>query len=134
MSAFINNPMEMINGNININLPSCRLYKSFLPTFAPLINNISVTSSVAGQYSLVYITGRNFLSNGITYVNFGPYTNIPICYYSSFNISFVIPLNLPAGDYNVVVVNIYNGQFSAQVKNSYPGNLNYSNPILYTLT
>jgi len=134
MSSFINNQITIASGNINTEIPSCRMYKAFLPSFAPIINSISVTTSVAGQYSLVYINGRNFFSNGITYVNFGTHTNIPICYYSSFNISFVVPSNLPAGNYNVVVVNIYNGQFSVPVQYTYPGNLNYSNPIIYTLT
>jgi hypothetical protein len=131
---FITNPVTTASGNITTTQITCRLYKSLLPSFTPAISNLSVTSSLAGQYSLVYINGNNFFPNGTTFVNFGIYTNIPIVYYSSFNISFVVPLNASVGNYNVVVVNLYNGQFSSPVKYSYAGNLNYSNSLLYTLT
>jgi hypothetical protein len=110
--------------------------KSFYPSFNPTINGLSVTSSASQTYSLVYITGSNFVSptNGTTYVNFGSFLNLPITFYSSFNISFVVPLNALAGSYNVVVVNVYNGNFSTAVNTSYPGNPNYSNSITYTIT
>ena len=110
--------------------------KSFYPSFTPIINGISVTTSNSGAYSLVYITGTNFVSptNGTTYVNFGSFTNLPIIFYSSFNISFVVPLNALAGSYNVVVVNVYNGNFSTAVNTSYPGNPNFSNSFTYTIT
>jgi len=111
-------------------------YNNSYPNFNPIINSLSVTSSVAGAYSLVYIDGSNFFppSNGITYVNFGNYTNLPITFYSSFNISFVVPVIAVAGNYNVIAVNIYNGNFSPQVNTSYPGIPNYSNSYVYTLT
>jgi hypothetical protein len=114
---------------------TCR-YKGFYPSFTPTINSLSVTSSSVGEYSLVQINGYNFLppSYGTTYVNFGSFTNLPITFYSSFNISFLVPLNATSGIYKVVVVNIYNGNFSPQVNQSYPGNKNYSNSIIYTLT
>ena len=110
--------------------------KSFYPSFNPTINGLSVTSSASQTYSLVYITGSNFVSptNGTTYVNFGSFLNLPITFYSSFNISFVVPLNALSGSYNVVVVNVYNGNFSTAVNTSYPGNPNYSNSITYTIT
>ena len=106
------------------------------PSFNPVINSLSVNSSLVGAYSIVYIDGSNFFppSNGITYVNFGNYTKLPVTFYSSFNISFVIPLNAGAGNYNVTVVNVYNGNFSLQVNTSYPGIPNYSNSLVYTLT
>jgi len=108
----------------------------FYPSFSPTINSLSITSSSVGEYSLVQINGYNFLppSYGTTYVNFGSFTNLPITFYSSFNISFLVPLNATSGIYKVVVVNIYNGNFSPQVNQSYPGNKNYSNSITYTLT
>jgi hypothetical protein len=110
--------------------------KSFYPSFNPIINGLSVTSSASRAYSLVYITGSNFISptNGTTYVNFGSFSNLPITFYSSFNISFVVPLNALSGSYNVVVVNVYNGNFSNAVNTSYSGNPNYSNSITYTIT
>jgi hypothetical protein len=106
------------------------------PSFNPVINSLSVNSSIVGAYSMVYIDGSNFFppTNGITYVNFGNYTNLPITFYSSFNISFVVPLNAGAGNYTVTVVNIYNGNFSLQVNTSYTGIPNYSNSVVYTLT
>ena len=108
--------------------------RSRLPPFKPFISDISVNTSVAGKYSLVYINGLNFLSQGITYVNFGPYTEIPIIYYSSFNISFVVPIDAAADTYNIVVVSVYCGQFSVPLINSYPGVLNYSNSVPFTIT
>jgi len=110
--------------------------KSFYPSFNPKIYNLSVTNSASGMYSLVYINGANFFppSNGSTYVNFGSFTNLPIIFYSSFNISFVVPLNAGTGNYNVVVVNLYNGNFSTPVNNSYPSIPNFSNPMTYTVT
>ncbi len=113
---------------------NCRRYnKEVYPTFTPTINGLSVTSSSAGSYSLVYVNGSNFLPNGTTFIQFGNYGYLPITYYSSFDISFVVPLNAIAGNYNVQAVNLYNGNFSPQVNQSYPGNLNYSNSITYTI-
>lgn len=107
-------------------------YTNFYPSFNPIINNLSTTNSKSNFYSQVYINGSNF--QGTAFVNFGAYKNLPIIFYSSFNISFVVPLNAPIGSYNVTVVNIYNGNFSPQINTSYPGNQNYSNSIIYTIT
>ena len=119
----------------NTSINRCRKSVGY-PNFTPIIYGASVTTSVSGVYTLVYITGENFIShvNGTTYVNFGSFLNLPITFYSSFNISFVVPLNALAGSYNVVVVNVYNGNFSNAVNTSYPGNPNYSNSITYTIT
>ena len=134
MSAFLSNPITTASQNIIPKQKNCRAYKQLLPSFTPVITNLSVTQSIAGNYSLVYINGLNFLPNGTTYVNFGPYTNLPIIFYSSFNLSFVVPLNAKAGNYNIVVVNIYNSNFSPAVNQSYPGIQNYSNKVFYTIT
>jgi hypothetical protein len=109
---------------------------SFYPSFSPVITSLSVTSSAAGAYSLVYVTGQNFLPPcyGTTYIKFGSFKNLPITFYSPFNISFVVPLNAPSGSYNINVVNIYNSNFSPSVNQSYSGNKNYSNTSVYTLT
>ena len=114
----------------------CLKYTEFLPSFTPTISNLSVTTSVSGIYSMVYINGTNFLPpcNGTTYVNFGTFKRLPITFYSSFNISFVVPLSAPAGNYNVIVVNLYNDNFSLPVGQSNPGKPNYSNSITYTIT
>lgn len=116
-------------------ISKCKGRKNVYPSFTPVINSISVTFSIAGIYTVVYISGSNFLptSNGDTYVNFGSYTHLPIIFYSSFNISFIVPLNVPIGVYNITVVNVYNDNFSLPVKQSYPGIPNYSNSISYTI-
>ncbi len=114
---------------------NCRSYKSVYPSFAPTINSLSVTSSIPGTYSNVIINGSNFLPPcyGTTYVNFGSFKNLPILFYSNSTISFIVPLNAPSGSYNVQVVNIYNGNFSPSVNQSYPGIPNFSNSVTYTI-
>jgi hypothetical protein len=106
------------------------------PNFTPVILKLSKTSSIRGEYSVVYINGLNFLhpSIGTTYVNFGSYTNLPVTYFSSVNFSFVVPLHIKVGNYSVVVVNIYNGNFGPQINISSPGILNISNAEIYTIT
>ena len=115
---------------------NCRSYKSVYPSFAPTINSLSVTSSAVGGYSNVVTNGSNFLPPcyGVTYVNFGPFKNLPITFYSTTSISFVVPLNAVVGTYNVQVVNVYNGNFSPSVNQSYPGIPNFSNSVTYTIT
>lgn len=112
----------------------CRKYQGFYPSFTPILGSLSVTSSASGNYSLVYIDGSNFLPNGTTFVKFGGWADCPVTFYSSFNISFVVPQGAPSGSYDVQVVNIYNGNFSPQINQSYAGNLNYSNSITYMIT
>lgn len=114
---------------------NCRKFKTSAPTFTPIISNLSTTNSPSGGYSLIYITGSNFLPNGTTFVKFGNYGYISATYYSSFNLSFVVPLDAGVGDYSVQVANLYNGNFSPQINQSYPGNVNLSlNSITYTIT
>jgi hypothetical protein len=112
----------------------CKLSQGFLPSFTPEIYNISKNTSTAGAYSVVFIVGKNFLPNGTTYVNFGTYQNISVSYFSSNNISFVVPANAIIGSYNIIVVNNYSSNFSANINNFYNSNLNYSNSETYTLT
>jgi len=133
MSAFITNPITSALKNYNTKIIRGRKYKGFLPSFNPVITSLSTNFSIPGEYTLVYVTGENFLPNGVTYIQFGGYKNIPITYYSSFYISFLIPLDTVGGRHQVYAVNIYNGNFSPQVNYSYPGTLNYSNPFEYTL-
>lgn len=114
---------------------NCRKFNSSYPSFTPILSSLSTTSSPSGGYSLVYVDGYNFLPNGTTFVKFGNYGYLPITYYSSFNLSFVVPLNAVVGNYPVQVVNLYNGNFSPQINQSYPGNINLStDSITYTIT
>jgi hypothetical protein len=113
---------------------NCRKYIGFYPSFTPVLNALSVNSSPSGSYSLVYISGSNFLPNGTTFIKFGNMGYMPVTYYSSFELSFVVPLNAAPGNYDVHVVNLYNSNFSPPVNQTYPGNLNFSNSINYTVT
>jgi hypothetical protein len=113
---------------------NCLRNKGFLPSFTPNLSSLSVTTSSSGAYSLVYVNGSNFLPNGTTFIQFGGLGYLPVTYYSSFNLSFVVPLNAIPDNYVVKVVNLYNGNFSPEVNQSYPGNLNFSNSITYTIT
>jgi len=112
----------------------CRKFNGFYPSFTPILSGLSVDTSPAGTYSLVYITGSNFLPNNTTFIKFGSYGYLPVIYYSSFNLSFVVPSNAISGNYAVQVVNLYNGNFSPPTNQSYNGNLNYSASINYTIT
>lgn len=111
----------------------CRSYKETYPSFTPILNQLSSVSSSAGAYSLVYVNGSNFLPNGTTSIKFGNYGYIPATYYSSFYLSFVVPLNATSGTYNVQVVNLYTGNFSPEVNQSCPSNRNFSDSITYTI-
>lgn len=119
----------------SINGITCKKYNRY-PSFNPIIYNTSITTSKSGVFTNVEINGDNFLPPcyGVTYVNFGSFQNISIVFYSSFNISFTIPLNAPLGDYELYVINVYNNNFCPKVKQFYPGNQNYSNKLNYTLT
>ena len=103
----------------------CKLYTYFLPDITPQISNLSIYSSISGIYTIVYINGTNFSSlgpTGYSTVSFGNFVNLPVTYFSPYNISFVVPINAPPGNYSVQVIN-----------NLYPSPL-YSNIINYTLT
>jgi hypothetical protein len=116
-------------------LRNCRKFKSSYPSFTPILSSLSTTSSPLGGYSLVYVNGYNFLPNGTTFVKFGNYGYLPITYYSSFDLSFVVPLNAVVGNYKVQVVNIYNGNFSPQINQTSQGNIDLSiDSITYTIT
>lgn len=80
-------------------------YQKIYPNTSPIIYNLSQYSSQSGNYTIVYIHGLNFLFNSTT-VTFGTITNIPVTFYSSNDISFVIPINSLPGSYSVQVVTI----------------------------
>ena len=115
---------------------NCRkLNNSNYPSFTPILSSLSTTSSPFGGYSLVYVNGYNFLPNGTTFIKFGNYGYLPITYYSSSNLSFVVPLDAFINNYQVQVANLYNGNFSPQINQTSQGNINLSTEsITYTIT
>jgi len=89
----------------------CRKIRKHTPNIIPVILQIIPEQSVLGAYVIARILGYNFSLGGplgYSTVTFGKITNIPVTFYSSFNISFVIPvsLDLTVGIYKVQVVNI----------------------------
>jgi hypothetical protein len=111
----------------------CSLTRYQIPSYRPVINGLSQNRSKLREYALIYINGSNFFPNGSSYVNFGDIKNIPVTYYNSFNISFIVPVNAIINDYNITVVNIYNGNYSNPVKYTYPASLIESNSVSFTI-
>lgn len=84
----------------------CRKVNSF-PDTTPIINNMSTYITKASAYTIVHIIGENFSldgSTGYSVVLFGE-MEIPVIFYNSQHISFVVPLNKKNGEYTIKVVN-----------------------------
>jgi len=115
--------------SLQIKVPSsvkCRKFEYKYPNTIPIIYSLSLSESAIDNYTICYITGKNFSkenTTGNSTITFGNITNIPVTFYSSLNISFIVPNNLAAGIYNVQVVN-----------NNYFPVTQYSNKMPYTLT
>jgi len=130
---YLNSQFFSINGGFSLtNLQTRCVKKSFYPSFKPIISGLSNNSAEAGTYNELYITGFNFLPNGTTYLMFGN-IKCDISYSGSNNISFIIPFDADVGVYNVIVVNIYNDNFSPAIRQTRPGQLIYSNIVKFTL-
>lgn len=109
--------------NYSLLTTSCQKYKYGVPNFTPVIISLNITSSVAGQYTKVNVFGNNFSLGskiGYTIINFGN-TVIPVTFYGSNNISFIVPIDAGPGVYTVQVVNTF-----------YP-NSSYSNIVNFTI-
>ena len=105
--------------------------KGSLPNLKPIIYSLSTYISKINAYTVVYIRGANFFPFGTTHVSFGPLRNIPVTYYSSYNISFTLPQTrsnpILSGTYSVQVTS------ANDTNNLFPVTV-YSNKVLYTLT
>ena len=106
--------------------PACRKYKGFYPNITPVIYNLSQNTSPQGIYAPVYISGNNYLLDGMTKVDFGTYTNLPVTFFSSISLSFLVPIDAPAGLYSVKVTTVDNTQVVPSTM--------YSNGVNYTIT
>jgi len=87
----------------------CRTSYSTVPNIQPIIINVSRDKSLAGVYSVVYIYGSNFsIDNhtmGTSVVQFAG-NELSVSFYSSHEISFVVPSNAAPGHYSISVLNI----------------------------
>lgn len=104
---------------------SKRINNYTYPDTTPIIQSLYPTGSALSDYTICYIDGLNFSkenTTGNSTVTFGDIKNIPVIFYSSLNLSFVVPNNLPVGTYQVQVVN----------NNYFPSTL-YSNKVNYIL-
>jgi hypothetical protein len=91
---------------------SCRVASNVAPDIKPVINNLSSVSSKQGVYTVVHLYGNNFANKnskiGTSVVNFGTtHTNLPISFYSSQEISFVVPTRVKKGTYEINVRNLH---------------------------
>lgn len=98
--------INLLGKEVNTKQIRCRKYRLSYPSITPVIYSLNPTSSNQGIYTEVLISGLNFYPYEETVLNFGSYKNIPISYFSSFNISFVVPHDAPPGNYDVQVANI----------------------------
>jgi len=80
-------------------------YPDLIPTIIHLDTYNANYLQTSTRPFTVYLRGINFSANGITSITFGTYKNIPITFFSSTSISFIIPLNVKQGEYNLQVVN-----------------------------
>ena len=119
------NPLSSQGKYINTIVSKCRKKKGFLPDLNPQIYGLSMYTSTSGVYTIVNIVGNNFFPYGTTMVDFGSYRNISVNFYSSLNISFVIPIIAPPGVYIIKATSNTNQNFNPF--------LLYSNPVTYTL-
>lgn len=102
--------ISLLENEVNTKIIRCRKYEPGYPSITPVINSLSVTSSQQGIYTQVLVSGLNFFPFGKTVLNFGSYKNLPISYLSSFNISFVVPVDAIPGNYDVQLANISSTQ------------------------
>ena len=103
----------------------CKKYVNAYPIFTPVIYGLSTYTSISGNYTQVNVYGNNFTCGsriGYTVINFGDFINLPINFYGSTNISFIVPTQASPGIYNVQAMNV-----------SYPTSL-YSDIVPYIIT
>lgn len=105
--------------------------KTIVPSANPVIHSLSVYQSVAGTYCNVLVTGRNFFYGNNTYIQFGN-IRVSAVFYSSFQVSFLVPLQYGAGTYSVNAVNVANVNNRISGMGN-PGTLNSSNTVSFTL-
>jgi hypothetical protein len=91
--------------NINKNI-LCLRFSNKSPDFTPLIYLLSTNQSAFNTYTVVNVQGYNFFP-GNTVIFFGE-TILPVSYYGSTGLSFVVPMLTPRGTYEVRAANVTN--------------------------
>ena len=89
----------------------CRIPSSVYPDITPVIYDLSTYASFLGKYTVVHIYGNHFSQYGpmgYSVVHFGKEVNLPVSFYNSQEISFVVPINAVPDLYSITVVNINN--------------------------
>lgn len=95
----------MATPNIKKNI-TCLQVSSKSPDFTPLIYLLSTDTCAYNTYTVVTVQGYNFFP-GNTVIFFGE-TIVPISYYGSNGLSFVVPITSPKGTYEVRAANVTN--------------------------
>jgi hypothetical protein len=107
--------MQQISSN-----SSCKKNSNTIPNFSPIITNLTPDTCPAGVYTQVTVYGNNFSlgsSIGYTVIIFGD-TIIPVTFYGSKTISFIVPTSASPGIYTVQAVNIlYPNSFYSNIVN-----------------
>ena len=113
---------------------SCKKNKKKIPDLKPYISSLSQYSSPYNSYIKIYITGENFLPNGLTRVDFGNIQNINVEYLNSNTIYFELYNVVFPGVYNILVKNTWNLNAKNPTASTINGLSLESNVLQYTIT
>jgi hypothetical protein len=113
---------------------TCKQPIKKVPDLKPYISSLSQYSSPYNSYIKVYITGENFLPNGLTRVDFGNIQNINVEYLNSNTIYFELYNLVFPGVYNILVKNTWNINAKNTTANTINGLSLKSNILQYTIT
>ena len=133
-----NNPKNMFsfltNAIINTNKNnSCSKYQKKPINYKPTIIYITPDVVVNNVYTEVYVYGYNFFNADSTYITLNNSISIPVSFYSSRLITFIVPQNLEIITYDLNVVN--NISYSPINVSSMPqSQLAISNSVNFTVT
>lgn len=106
------------------------------PNFTPIVDSFSRYTSVQGDYTVVYIRGKNFYPSciGSTVVRFNTrFKSLPVIFHSPFLLSFVVPVDADVGENIIYLVNSYNANFKGRNYTTSNDSTNYSNSIRYII-
>jgi hypothetical protein len=112
----------------------CKKNKKKIPDLKPYISSLSQYSSPYNSYIKVYVTGENFLPNGLTRVDFGNIQNININYVNSNTLYFEVHNVAFPGVYNIFVKNTWNLNAKNPTASTINGLSIKSNVVQYTIT